>query len=57
MNNWRKVGDWAKIRPTAQKFRPYRTRQFLPILGRAKLTLQAEATINTEVYANNSKTD
>ena len=34
-------------------------RQFLPILGRAKLTLQVEAgaVINTEVYANNSKTD
>ena len=59
MKDWRKVGDGAKIRPTTLKFRPYGTRQFLPILGRAKLTLQAEAgaTIDTEVYVNDSETE
>ena len=57
--DWQKVGDGAKFRPTMLKFRPYGTRQFLPILGQAKLTLQAEvgATIDREVYVNNSKTE
>ena len=57
--DWRKVGDGAKFRPTMLKFRPYGTWQFLPILGQAKLTLQAEvgATIDREVYMNNSKTE
>ena len=41
MKDWRKVGAGAKIRPTTLKFFPYSTRQFLPILGRTKLTLQA----------------
>ena len=38
---------------------PYGIQQFLPILGQAKLLLQAEvrATINTEVYVNHSKTE
>ena len=59
MKDWRKVGEGAKIRPTTLKFRPYGTRHFLPILGRAKMTLQAEAgaTINTEVYVNDSETE
>ena len=59
MKDWRKVGEGAKIRPTTLKFRPYGTRHFLPILGRAKMTLQAEAgaTIDTEVYVNDSETE
>ena len=59
MKDWRKVGAVAMIPPTTLKFRPYGTRQFLPILERAKLTLHVEegATIDTEVYVNNSETD
>ena len=52
------MGTRAKIK-TALKFRQYDTQQSLPILGKAKLTLQAEvgATIGAEVYVNDSKTE
>ena len=44
----------AEIIPIALKLSPYGTQHFLPILGRAKLTLQSvvRATIDTEVYMN-----
>ena len=59
ITDWRKVGDGAQIKPTTLKFRPYGTQQSLPIIGRAKLTLQAEAgaTIETDVYVLDSETE
>ena len=42
LKDWRRVGTRAEIKPTALKFRQYDTQQSLPILGRAKLTLQAK---------------
>ena len=54
---WRKIqkkegGQNLKLKKCNTKFRPYGTREYLPVLGRSKCKMQAEAgaTIHTMIY-------
>ena len=48
----KEVGQSLKLKKCNTKFRPYGTREYLPVMGRSKCKMQAEAgaTINTMVY-------
>ena len=52
--DWRKIEDRAEMVKTRLKFRPYGTEQQLPIRGRARVKIRAEAgaEIDTYVYVN-----
>ena len=58
------IGDWEKLgggelKKTKLRFRPYGTNQYLPIRGRAAVSLTAEAgaMIETEVYVNQDRSE
>ena len=58
------IGDWEKLgggelKKTKLRFRPYGTNQYLPIRGRAAVSLTAEAgaMIETEVYVNEDRSE
>ena len=58
-SDWERIKDQCKLVKTKLKFRPYGTNVRLPIRGRAKVKLRAEAgaVINTYVYVNDDNMD
>ena len=58
-SDWEKIKDQCRLVKTKLKFRPYGTSCRLPIRGRAKVKLRAEAgaVITTYVYANDDDMD
>ena len=57
--DWRKIENECRMVKTKIKFRPWGTDQKLPIRGRAKVQLRAQAgaTITTYVYINDDDRD
>ena len=56
--DWNRIKDCCRSVKTSKRFRPYGTAYYLPIKGKAKVTLQAEngAEIETWIYVVNDKT-
>ena len=57
--DWKMISGECNLMPTKLKFRPYGTNKQLPIIGRAKIQLKAEAgaVIETFVYVNDDATE
>ena len=53
--DWNRIAGICSLILTKLKFRPYGTNKELPVIGRAKVQLRAEAgaVIETYVYVNN----
>ena len=48
--DWNRISGICNLMPTKLKFRPYGTNKHLPIIGRAKVQLKAEAGAVIEIY-------
>ena len=57
--DWNRISGACKLLPTKLKFRPYGTNKQLPVIGRAKVQLKAEAgaVIETFVYVNDDEAE